>query len=463
MAGKRRFGFTAADNMMNANVKPEETKSEEIINEIPETETIPSTKTSKVQSLLGELDEPFNTAFNFKFVNRNKMVFHAKNDYPMESIEELADLILDVGLIHNIEVVYNLEKDEYMIDSGERRTRAIDCLIEKYKDFEDKEDERYQKYLKNIKPFEQGYPCNVKIQTDNETLDEINSEIRLIVANEEVREKDPIRTRKHITRLNELFSKRNSLAKTKEERINVNKTIGQTLNISDRQVKNYKAIDKLIPELLAKFEEKQINLSDGANYAQLSEEDQRQILKLIENGDSKKEINALYEQLNRMKADMQLKEKEIKRLEEEKTKALQAVNDSNNRVKELRAEIEKEFEENNPNKELVAELETKLAKEAAHTKQQKKTFKNKLAEQETKISELETKLFEKEHMTLKDTNQIKAESRLEMAIQNLEKEIIGLESALESYSEYNEHLPNELQKILKHTINKLEIISNKKD
>lgn len=48
----------------------------------------------------------------------------ALNKYPMQDIEQLAQNISEVGLLHPI-TLYEIEKDKYVILSGERRYRAM--------------------------------------------------------------------------------------------------------------------------------------------------------------------------------------------------------------------------------------------------------------------------------------------------------------------------------------------------
>ncbi|MFR5450694.1 MAG: hypothetical protein ACLTIG_04700 [Roseburia hominis] len=78
----------------------------------------------------------------------------------------MADTILRFGLIHNLEVLYEEETDSYVIESGERRTRALDYLIAKFGDGRENAETdaaEYKMYLKNVKQYaDEGYPCNVK-------------------------------------------------------------------------------------------------------------------------------------------------------------------------------------------------------------------------------------------------------------------------------------------------------------
>lgn len=426
---KRKFTFAAGVE--------EEPKNSEVENKPKDVK-----EKSVVQELVEKIDTPANTAFNFKFVKRSKMVFHESNDYPMESVEELADSILNYGLIHNIEVFYDIEKDQYIIDSGEQRTRAIDCLIEKYQNYEDTESDEYQKYLKNVKQFEQGYPCNVKTQSHNESLnekesevlDQIDTEIRLIIANELGRGKDTVRTKKHIDRLNELYSKRNATLK-RTEKINVNKEIAKQLNITDKQVKIYKDINKLIPELRAKFEENQISLNDGANYSKLSEDEQRQILTLIENGENKKEITRLMEQMKSMSADISTKEQHISDLEDTVKEQQELISKIREEQNTLQEQLKTEQQKESPDKSKVKELEESLKESNKKISEQKKALDKNLKEKDHIIEDLQKKLAAKDNLSSMNNNAkaIRSQFEVEKGICDLEKAFENLRSALNVY------------------------------
>ena len=117
--------------------------------------------------------EDMNTAFNFKFIPREKIVFNPNNDFDMENIDEMADSILNFGMQHNFVALYNDDNDTYILESGERRMRACDLLHEKYGNLDSNErNDDYFWYELNVKPFyEKGFPVNVKkINTQKVTM-----------------------------------------------------------------------------------------------------------------------------------------------------------------------------------------------------------------------------------------------------------------------------------------------------
>ena len=244
-----------------------------------------------VQELVSAVEhaaEP-NAAFRFKFVPREKLAFNEKNQYPMDAIEELAESILQIGLIHNIDVSYDDERDVYVIDAGEQRVRAIDLLISRYRDFDDTEGREYQYYLANVKPFEEGYPCKVSRSagagfpgmnmSDDEAkeLAAIDTEMRLYASNEIGRRHNAVRTQEAVQRLVDLAKRRNELMDP-GEKVNINRSVGEQLHISERQVQKYKAVERLIPELKDKFRTMEISLTEAAQYANLEKKEQQKVV-----------------------------------------------------------------------------------------------------------------------------------------------------------------------------------------
>ena len=443
MATRRKFGIHDADKQLMQSEASTATHSSESISENTE-------KESTVSSLLRKIDEPVkNTAFETKFIKRKNMVFSEDNDYPMEKLEQLANEILELGLIHNIEVYYDEENDVYLINSGERRTRAIDMLIERFKNYpeEKKTTIEYKLYHKHIEPFAtQGYPCKVVYpdqerdlyeglsDTDFETISHLKKHIRLIVANESGRDPDPARRRKKIETLNDDYNKLNSIL-NKAERINVDKEIAKELNISDRQVRKYKAVSKLIPELQAKFDEKQINLNDSANYAQLTEAEQRQILMLIEDGGNKAELNTLYDNLNRMKAEINSKELQLKSIEQDRQAAEQQIVSLQSQKLALETALKAESEKTAPEKELVSNLQAELEDANKKLLISKKQADEIALMHQKEIADLQKKLAEREskQISVSNINAIKACNQLENCISNLSSELQQFEKYFSNY------------------------------
>lgn len=257
-----------------------------------------------------------------KQIPRSRIMNNKKNTYPAATVNELADSILHYGLQQPLTVVYLLAEDVYILEAGHQRAAALDQLISTYKDGNFTENEQ-QLYETHVKSFERGYPCLVQARlTDDIDLtvygsenigqlpeSVIDSEIRLIITNEVKRPDDPAVRAANVSRLAKLYARKNE-GRQRADKINVNRQIAADLNITERQVANYKSLDKLIPELKEKFDRSNLSLKNSTLIAKLDEAEQRQILQLIQSGVSVKtdEISALLREKEKLLK--QLKEKQ---------------------------------------------------------------------------------------------------------------------------------------------------------
>lgn len=328
--GKQKFKFQA----FTAGRPPVESEIEE--NEIDKSVSKEESKEEPgtVGKLLNQLsEEKERNPYDPKYIPRNLIKANEKNNYPKSKIESLKETILHFGLIDPISVIYIREDNEYIIEAGHNRTYAIDELIEDFKDYQETESEEYKLYLKNVDIFaKKGYPCFVKdildegvkyyysADTDLSDIPEqvIDSEIRLIITNEIRRDESASVKALNVARLSKLYERKN-IGKKRSEQININEKIASDLNITARQVANYKSIGKLIPGLQAAFDENKISLKEGSSYAQLSEEDQEVILSMIEAGKkvSKDEVNILKKEKEELQDAIKAKDDELQSLEEE--------------------------------------------------------------------------------------------------------------------------------------------------
>lgn len=363
MPEKQRFKFRINGN------EPEET-NKAIDNEQP-TQGEVAERVRKVEEKKDKLP------FEIKYIPRQKIKENKKNHYPKEKMESLQESILQFGLQQNLSVIYVTEEDSFVLEAGHRRTQAIDNLIQEFANYEDKEDSRYQHYLKNVHEYKmKGYPCRVtailseSIQYDYEDEDMlenipeevIDSEIRLIATNEEVRRADTATQALNVSRLKKLYERKN-LGKPRKEMIAINKQIAEDLQISQMQVKKYNAIDRLIPELKEAFMKKQITLTDSMNFAKLTEDEQRLILLLSQNDDkvSKQELEALKRENAALEQKIQNKALQIKEKES-------ISEDSQKEVEELRKELES-LKSKKEKKTELEKAEWKLAHQCENAKQ----------------------------------------------------------------------------------------------
>lgn len=426
------------------------------ITKVEEVSTIPEERVVTdpgigLQEIVGKLSEKrSNVPFNLKIIPRRKIIFNEKNDYSQVDLEKLAEGILHFGLIHSLEGFYDEEQDLYVIESGERRTRAIDLLLEKFKDYKDTDSQEYQDYLENVKGFEAGYPINVKKKKyldagDMSPLDEIDSEIRLMDANEEVRPTNPQDKYKRVTRRAELIERRNALLPYKD-RINVNQEVGAVLGMTERQVQKYKGIDSLIPELKEEFLSKNITLAEGANYSSLTEEEQRNILILIQEGKKvttedikilKKEKEAALTELIHRESEISTLKEESGRLQEEHKQELEKIKQGLDQEREkIKQEITKEIHSNNPDRTRVNELENELEEKDAVQQEidHKLNESNKLLKQrQEQISKLETELKNLKIKPVQDMERLRLEVRLTTSLDQVVNATSELKKALSAY------------------------------
>lgn len=298
--------------------------------------------------------------FEIKSIYRHKIRLNKKNNYPREDLENMKESILRFGLQQNLTVAYLTEEDMYVIEAGETRTRTLDELISEFESYpEDSEDPRYLLFKKNVLPYKlNGYPCKISavisdgIQYDYDAdtdladvPDEvIDSEIRLIITNEVSRTRTPSTIASNISRLNALYNRKNINAKNNNDKINVNKAIAENLDLSVSQVKNYKAIDNLIPELKEEFEKNNITLKEGSNYSKLTESEQNMILNMIRAGQkvTPEEVALLLREKKELTDQVIERDKKIKVLQEEKsnTDDQQLLAKKDDEIKLLKKEIE---------------------------------------------------------------------------------------------------------------------------
>lgn len=324
MSEKQKFNFLANANPKQPDAPDAlaESGSKPSAGREPE-----STVSRQIQRLEQEPEENFT-----RFILRSKLRTNRKNNFDMVDIESLEGSILEFGLFQNIMVVYSVEEDMYIIESGHRRTMALDSLIEKWDSYNGGPGspgyDDYLLYLKNVALYKKGYPCKIAGTIGENILydacaddslpdDVIDSEIRLIVSNEEVRSISPEIRRRDVDRLDYLFGLKNK-GKPKQERLNANKTIGSLLHMSERQVNNYKAVGRLIPELREEFDRKNITLKEGSNYSRLSEEEQHTILSMLRAGEkvSASEIDTLLKEKKGLSEKIEEQQRTIQMLEE---------------------------------------------------------------------------------------------------------------------------------------------------
>ena len=252
---------------------------------------------------MGESFEAFNgkNPFNFKRIPREKIIFNEKNDFSMENIEELANSLLKNGLEHNLTGHYDDDRDLYILESGERRIRALDLLNSKFgsvariNELPESEQENFVLFRSNILPLlTEGIPFKVNSfskEHNNENgnrLDEIRSELRKYATNLDVRQFTPKERSEYISKVKKLLEEEASLLGknkvTKDE-------IADAIGISRRQLHKYELLDSLIPRFKELFENKKLRIEAVSTLSGLTEEEQQAICNRIDSEDDAQAIS----------------------------------------------------------------------------------------------------------------------------------------------------------------------------
>lgn len=217
--------------------------------------------------------------FRTQDVSINKMYSNDKNFYSVEDIEPLAQKILLVGLMENLEVVHDpCDRGEYRIIAGERRWRALKILVEKgYTEFE---------------------KATCQIQTPASEEEET---LRLIIAND-YRNKT----------VSDLLEEEDKLKKILQHmKENGQKIMGIDLNsgrirdvvayflkIAPTKVAQIESINKrLIPEFSKELKEGRLTFSAAYMISGMNEETQAEMLERYqENGLTYKEVKEIKQQ-----------------------------------------------------------------------------------------------------------------------------------------------------------------------
>ena len=252
---------------------------------------------------MGEAFDAFNgkNPFNFKRIPREKIIFNENNDFSMENIEELANSLLKNGLEHNLTGHYDDDRDLYILESGERRIRALDLLNSKFgsvtriNELPESEQENFVLFRSNILPLlTEGIPFKVNSfskehnDENGNRLDEIRSELRKYATNLDVRQFTPKERSEYISKVKKLLEEEASLLGknkvTKDE-------IADAIGISRRQLHKYELLDSLIPRFKELFENKKLRIEAVSTLSGLTEEEQQAICNRIDSEDDAQAIS----------------------------------------------------------------------------------------------------------------------------------------------------------------------------
>ena len=297
--------------------------------------------------------------FKVEYIDIENIKRNEKNFYEIVDIEELAEDIKLNGLNHNL-VVRKLDNGQFELISGERRYTALCKLV--------KEGNKTFALV----------PCKVIEVNDTD------AEIILIQANAQTRELTEIEKLKQVQRLKELYK----IKKANGEKITgkVREIIANDLKLSPTQVGRYEKINSsLIPELKTVLEKGNLTIANASEFANLSEDNQKVILELINSNInlSKNEAIELKNKLKKIEEEKSLEYKEREMLIRENYTLKNKLNSNIEKTNEERKELEGQLR-----LELEKELENKYADKLNSIKDEVKKQTDEKAKLKDEISRL---------------------------------------------------------------------------
>ena len=237
-------------------------------------------------------DETPKARFRTKDINIKKLYSNDKNFYSVTDIEPLAQKILLVGLIENLEVVHDpCNRGEYRITAGERRWRALKLLVEQgYTDFE-------------------IVTCQIQIpaSADEEML-------RLIIAND-YRNKTVADILEEEKQLKDILQRIKQEGRTikgyKLDSGRLRDVIAKMLQMPATKIAQIESINKhLIPEFAEELKEGRLTFSAAYEISGMNEEAQAEMLERYqENGLTFKEVKEIKKQQEEKAASEQIEGK----------------------------------------------------------------------------------------------------------------------------------------------------------
>lgn len=234
-------------------------------------------------------DETPKARFRTKDINIKKLYSNDKNFYSVTDIEPLAQKILLVGLIENLEVVHDpCDHGEYRITAGERRWRALKLLVEQgYTDFE---------------------MVTCQIQTPASADEEM---LRLIIAND-YRNKTVADILEEEKQLKDILQRMKQEGRTikgyKLDSGRLRDVIAKMLQMPATKIAQIESINKhLIPEFAEELKEGRLTFSAAYEISGMNEEAQAEMLERYqENGLTFKEVKEIKKQQEEKAASEQI-------------------------------------------------------------------------------------------------------------------------------------------------------------
>lgn len=234
-------------------------------------------------------DETPKARFRTKDISIKKLYSNDKNFYSVTDIEPLAQKILLVGLIENLEVVHDpCDQGEYRITAGERRWRALKLLVEQgYTDFE---------------------MVTCQIQTPASADEEM---LRLIIAND-YRNKTVTDILEEEKQLKDILQRMKQEGREikgyKLDSGRLRDVIAKMLQMPATKIAQIESINKhLIPEFAEELKEGRLTFSAAYMISGMNEETQAEMLERYrENGLTYKEVKEIKQQQEEKAATEQI-------------------------------------------------------------------------------------------------------------------------------------------------------------
>ena len=438
-------------NLPSGSVKNKYTKSDVESKRMPETQEKIDYNALSIAELGKNInnEQYANSAFNFKYIAREKITFNPDNDFEMEAIEELAESLLTFGLIHNFSAYYDEDTDRYVLESGERRMRACDMLRDKYEGAED--EKNYSLYLENIQPFYvNGFPVNVKRpkylsegEGEKLRLDSIDSQLRNIEANLEARNLTAQKRAACIEKVKQLLKERNRLLYGESASEPTQIEIAKEIGISERQIRKYSAVSQLIPELKEEFEKGNISINRVQGIAALPEEEQKIFLELLqkEKNVSPEQIKLYQEAQIEAEKARQEAEDEKARIEEEleslKTSQEETLKNIMAETKQKEEQLRREIEaaEAAKNDALIQNLQKQLENEKVSARRMMEETHRSLKNTTKALEAANAKLYDLQQKGKKEEQSIREKAELDTQVNLLLEAVRKITSLFNSLKE----------------------------
>lgn len=224
---------------------------------------------AKLENLLSKPAREDRPGFAVTMIHYSKLYPSRNNNYSLENIQELANMILLSGEVKQNLVARKKAPDEYELIAGHRRRLAVKYLVE-----------------------ERGLERFAMVPVHLEKSDDVRSELNLILINAGARERSDYEKMNEVARLTELLQALQ--IGTEEDRElfrevsgqdpalvggrKLRKIIAERLGLGETKTANLKHIhSKLSPELKEHFRDGTIGISAANEAAGLPPEEQREL------------------------------------------------------------------------------------------------------------------------------------------------------------------------------------------